>query len=117
MVVVDPCGGDGRGLWWWMGSGGAEASVVVVGALRWYQVRVRGGVVVVAPLGATGGPLSHCACCEPGAAAAGSVACLPDVPVRNECVGSHRDVAWVRELCRGLKCFETDVLIKKDLVL
>lgn len=33
------------------------------------------------PSGGKGGPLSHCACCEPGAAAAGSVACLPDVPV------------------------------------
>lgn len=48
--------GGGGGLWWWMGSEGAAASVVVVGALRWYQVRVRGGVVVVvAPVGATGG--------------------------------------------------------------
>lgn len=50
--------GGGGGLWWWMGSEGAAASVVVVGALRWYQVRVRGGVVVVvAPVGATGGGL------------------------------------------------------------
>ena len=59
----------------------AGASVVLVGALWWYQVRVRGGVVAVAPVETTWGPLSPCARCEPGAAAAGSVACLPHIPV------------------------------------